>query len=337
MKESNRFNQKRHTALWFIKPAFYLLLALFLTGSMFLTACSTQWNPTTSNNTQTNSATSNSTPTNPTTASSTTVTTTPPAETATVKAVIGVIKVQGGAMLERDIIPQLCQVFSMSEPDVKNKLAAASSSTLINAGLTNFRRMEGIILPGEYEIVDGSTLEERVSDWVAASEKRYNKLLTSNINLNNLKPAEQLSLASMVEAECLSSTHQEEVATVFLNRLEDGSKLQSCVTAEYALGYQRPYLTGDDVTKASEYNTYYVSGLPVGPICAISDASLKASMSKKMNSDIYFFYYDYILNDMFFFDDYSRFKKEGSVSRQCFVAKSPVDKRAKINKQDLYH
>lgn len=305
-------NQGSHAALRWMKSSSRFLLTLLLAGSLFLTACSTTSRPTTR-------------------------TTSPQVKTTIDKAMIGAIKVRGGAMLEREIIPQLCKVFSLSEQEVKDTLAAKSFSTLINTRLTDFRRMEGMILPGEYEIYEGSTLEGQVFTWVAASEKRYNKLLSSNTSPNNLIMDKQLSLASVVEAECLAGAHEEEVATVFLNRLEDGSKLQSCVTAEYALGYQRPFLTGDDITKTSDYNTYYVSGLPVGPICAISDASLKAAMSNKMESDIYYFYYDYILNDMFFFTDYAKFQKEGDLSRKRFEENSAVDKRAKINKQELYH
>ena len=322
MNKSTKLNQNRLIALWWMKPLGSLLLTLLLAGSLFLTACSKLSSPT-------NTAQITEPPTETTTDKVI-------LETTTDKAVLGIINVQGGAILERDIIPQLCQVFSLSEQKVKDTLTAASSSTLINTLLTDFRRMEGMILPGEYVIAEGSTLEEKVSTWVSASEKRYSKLLSSNTSPNNLTPSKQLSLASIVEAECLASTHQKEVATVFLNRLADGSKLQSCVTAEYALSYQRPYLTGDDITKASDYNTYYVSGLPVGPICTISDTSLQAAMSKKMDSHIYYFYYDYILNDMFFFADYAKFRKEGSVSRQRFEDKSTVDKRAKINKQALY-
>jgi len=253
------------------------------------------------------------------------------------KVVIGVIKVKGGAILERDIIPQLCEVFKLSNEEVKDKLSEAISSKLINQSLTDFRRMEGMIIPGEYDITKDSTLEELICHWVSQSEKRYNEIFATSTNHNNLEPNRQLALASMVEAECLASAHHEKVATVFLNRLEDGSKLQSCVTAEYALGYQRPYLTSDDISKTSDYNTYQVQGLPVGPICAISDVSLKASIRKKLDTGIYFFYYDYVLNDMFFYEDYKKFMNEGTQSRKRFEANSTVDKRAKINKQALYH
>lgn len=260
----------------------------------------------------------------------------PAAQTSESKAIIGVVEVKGGDMLERDIIPQLSLVFSLSEKEVKDTLAASGSSNLISSKTTGFRRMEGMIPPGKYEIAKGSTLEENVSLWIAASEKRYSILCPSSTKTNDLPPAEQLALASMVEAECLAGSHNEEVATVFLNRLEDGSKLQSCVTAEYALGYQRPFLTTEDISVKNEYNTYYVKGLPAGPICTVSDPSLKAAAVQGNDSGIYYFYYDYILNDMFFFSDYSEFQKECRVSSQRFEENSKVDRHDKINKQVLY-
>jgi len=312
MNKTTKFNQNIHKKLSSRRPAGSIMLAFLLVSSLFLTSC------------RTSSGAAGQTALSP-------------SSTAKDKAVMGVIKVKGGAMLERDIIPQICEVYSLSEQEVKATLSTVRPSTLINAQLTDFRRMEGIILPGEYRITEGSELKKTVEDWVVASEKRYNKFLASDTNPNNLKPYEQLALASMVEAECLASTHQEEVATVFLNRLEAGAKLQSCVTAEYAIGYQRPYLTSDDVKKVSNYNTYYVKGLPVGPICVISDASLQVAMKKKKEGNIYYFYYDYIINNMFFFSDYTKFKQEGEVSKQRFKENSPVDLRAKINKQNLYH
>jgi cell division protein YceG involved in septum cleavage len=320
MHRLTKFNKNTHKALRWMKSASSFLLTLLLSTSLLLSACSKPSIPAVQTTEQVKEQTS-----------------VPASDNITKKAILGVIKINGGDLLERDIIPQLCKVFSLSEQKVKEALAAANSNILINTKLTDFRRMEGMILPGEYEITEGSTLEGQVSYWISESEKRYNKLLSTNNSLNNLKPAEQLSLAAMVEAECLISPHQEEVATVFLNRLKDGSKLQSCVTAEYALGYQRPYLTSEDVAKVSDYNTYYVSGLPIGPICAVSDASLQAAMHKKMDSNIYYFYYDYILNDIFFYSDYTKFRKEGAISRKNFEEKASIDKREKINKQLFCH
>jgi len=251
-------------------------------------------------------------------------------------ALIGVIRIEAGDMLERDIIPQLCQIFFLSEDEVKNELAAVSSS-LINQPLIGFRSVEGMIPPGEYEVRSGAALQEMISNWVAASEARMQRLLADQSALNHFSPPEQLILASIVQAECLAGVHQAEVAAVLQNRLADASRLQSCVTAEYALGFQRYYLTNDDIGLASEYNTYFVAGLPLGPICAVSDVALQAAMQPSINPELYFFFYDYLQNEMFFFTDYTDFQKEATASWQRFVEDSEVEATAQINKQELYH
>jgi UPF0755 protein len=302
------------------------MLTIVLTASLFLTACSKPVSTTLATEM----------PPTETIREETIPSETIIKETIPKKTTLGIIKIQGGDMLERDIIPQLCKVFSLSEEKVKDILTKASSNTLINTELKDFRRMEGMILPGEYTIYEDNTLEEKVSAWVLESEERYKSLLSNTTTPNELKAYEQLILASIVQAECLNNNHQEEVATVFLNRLEAKGKLRSCVTVEYANGYQRHYLTTQDVSIKSAYNTYYTDGLPIGPICAVSNDSLQAAVQKKMDSKAYYFYYDYILNDIFFFDDYTKFKKQGAVSRKLFEDKSPVGKRAKINKQELY-
>lgn len=251
-------------------------------------------------------------------------------------ALIGVIRIEAGDMLERDIIPQFCQIFLLSEDEVKDELAAASSN-LINQSLIGFRSMEGMIPPGEYEVRSEAALQEMISEWVAASEARVQRLLAAQPILNRLKQTEQLILASIVEAECLAGEHQAEVAAVLQNRLADAAQLQSCVTTEYALGFQRFYLTNDDIELVSEYNTYFVSGLPIGPICAVSDTALQAAMCLTTDPELYFFFYDYLQNEMLFFTNYTDFQREAAASWQHFVEDSEIDAAAQINKQELFH
>lgn len=251
------------------------------------------------------------------------------------ESVIATISVDAGSMLARDVIPQLAQAFSLPSEQVKSELSSARSG-LIGGRETGFRRMEGLIPPGDYAVRTGTSLSELVSQWVSDSERRYELVSASTTASNGLDGAQQLALASVVEAECLDGKHQSEVATVFLNRLATHSKLQSCATAEYALGYQRPYLLYKDVAVDSKYNTYVASGLPAGPICSVSDAALKAAVSKPLKSDIRYFYYDYVLNDLFFFSDYGKFRASGAVARNRFERTSKVGAHDKVNKQELY-
>lgn len=257
--------------------------------------------------------------------------TTPLPEKTSVK---GTVTVRGGDTLERDIIPQLCDVFSLSGEQVKDALSLAQSC-LIGNELTDFRRMEGIIVPGTYVVTD-ETPGEMIDVFVSSAEQRYDRLLAACSDANDLEAWERLALASIVDWECLSDEFQAEAAAVLLNRLEDGGKLQCCATVEYALGYSRPYLTSEDIEVASVYNTYEHRGLPPGPICTVDDISLSASMGKSTDGSLYFFFYDYAPATMQFFSDYNAFKEKANISRQMFLEAFDIGKHDMIDKRSVF-
>lgn len=252
------------------------------------------------------------------------------------KKAIGKIEVKNGQVLERDIIPQLAKAYGITDEEVKSAFSKAESE-LINPSLDGWRKMEGIILPGERNLTE-SDLEEQIKIFIEEAEERYKKIEAEvdQNNKNSLTPNERIVLASMVEAECLAGEKRQETADVFLNRLSENSKLQSCVTAEYALGYQRPYLTFDDIEVDSEYNTYEKSGLPIGPISSFSDESLKYAIGKSTNPDLIYFFYDYVTGEMSFYSDYEKFDSEGKITMDRFDKESKEGKFDKINKQELY-
>lgn len=244
------------------------------------------------------------------------------------------VVVRDGDTLEKDIIPQLCDVYALSEDQVKESLASAQSDMLIGENVEGFRRMEGILAPGRYQ-VKGEALEADMAVWIARAEKRYQQLADGQA-LNGLPPHEQLTLASVVEAECIGDAFEPQAAAVFLNRLDDGDKLRSCVTVEYALGYQRPYLTLDDLDVSSDYNTYQVRGLPPGPICAMDDESLAAAMAEPVDKALYYFFYDYAQNTMFFFEDYDTFKQQGKTSVALFKQTFDMDRFDIVDKRAVF-
>lgn len=91
-----------------------------------------------------------------------------------------------------------------------------------------------------------------------------------------------VTLASMIEKEAASKEDYGRVAAVFYNRMKLGMKLESDPTATYMSGISKLALTEAETGDANPYNTYYVPGLPVGPICNPSVAALQAAMSPDM-------------------------------------------------------
>ena len=86
-------------------------------------------------------------------------------------------------------------------------------------------------------------------------------------------------LASMIEKEASNEIDFARVSAVFHNRLKMGWKLESDPTATYLSGENKLVLSDAEIADANAYNTYYVTGLPVGPICNPSKAALTAAMN----------------------------------------------------------
>jgi UPF0755 protein len=64
--------------------------------------------------------------------------------------------------------------------------------------------------------------------------------------------------------------------------------LGSCATVQYILKERKPRLSNEDTQIDSPYNTYIVSGLPIGPIASPGREALMASMEPADTDYLYF-------------------------------------------------
>ena len=105
-------------------------------------------------------------------------------------------------------------------------------------------------------------------------------------------PEEALVLASIVEKETAVDGERALVASVFINRLKRGMRLQSDPTVVYGLTQgQAPLgraLTRKDLDMPSAYNTYLIDGLPPGPIANAGRAALQAVFNPATTGYLYF-------------------------------------------------
>ncbi len=106
---------------------------------------------------------------------------------------------------------------------------------------------------------------------------------------HNLTPQQAIIVASIVEEETNRNSEKPDIASVYLNRKEKGMKLQADPTAKFAYGdFTLRRITTVQTTLASPYNTYYVTGLPVGPICTPSVSSINAVLNASTTNYLYF-------------------------------------------------
>ena len=100
---------------------------------------------------------------------------------------------------------------------------------------------------------------------------------------------EALILASIVEKETGLREERPRIASVFINRLKSGMRLQSDPTVIYGIG---PAYDGDirtrDLTADTPYNTYTRAGLPPTPIALPGAESIQAVTHPAQTNDLYF-------------------------------------------------
>jgi UPF0755 protein len=104
---------------------------------------------------------------------------------------------------------------------------------------------------------------------------------------------EFVTLASIVEKETGRGDERSRVASVFVNRLRQGMRLQSDPTIIYGIfgGEGKPAdrpLYRSDIDTPTDYNTYTINGLPPGPIAIPGRAALEAVANPSQTNDLYF-------------------------------------------------
>jgi UPF0755 protein len=95
-------------------------------------------------------------------------------------------------------------------------------------------------------------------------------------------------LASIVEKETGLAEERPLIASVFLNRLKRGIRLESDPTVIYGLTGFNGNLTRKDLSKPTPYNTYLVPGLPPGPIANPGLDAMKAVLFPAKTNYLYF-------------------------------------------------
>lgn len=152
---------------------------------------------------------------------------------------------------------------------------------------------EGAIMPDTYVFRRGLTRQKMLEDMETAQGKLLDELWNARSPTSILKTKEQaVTLASIVEKETGIAEERPLVASVFLNRLLQGIRLQSDPTIIYGLvggkGKLDRGLTKADLASDTPYNTYRIDGLPPGPIANPGRASLEAVLNPPDTGYIYF-------------------------------------------------
>lgn len=140
--------------------------------------------------------------------------------------------------------------------------------------------LEGFLFPATYEIPIDSTAAELRDQMLQAFANNVSDTLVRDASSAGFTMYQVVTLASIVEREAVLPSERPTIASVYLNRLEVGQKLDADPTTQYAIGSSRdgswwPQITVQDYQFDNLYNTYVYPGLPPGPIANPSVSSIR--------------------------------------------------------------
>ncbi|MBN1928464.1 MAG: endolytic transglycosylase MltG [Chlorobiaceae bacterium] len=147
---------------------------------------------------------------------------------------------------------------------------------------------EGYLFPGTYNFAWASTPDEVVAFLAGRFRAFYSDSLKQAAARAGFDENRLLTLASIVEAETPLDEEKPLIASVYLNRLKIGMRLQADPTVQYAIDGEARRLSYKDLETDSPYNTYRHPGLPPGPICNPGEASIRAVLNPAKTDYLYF-------------------------------------------------
>ncbi|WP_179379780.1 endolytic transglycosylase MltG [Jannaschia marina] len=153
---------------------------------------------------------------------------------------------------------------------------------------------EGSLAPDTYDVARGSAAEDLVNRMRLSQERILAEAWAARApDLPIETPEEALILASIVEKETGVPEERRTVSAVFVNRLNQGMRLQTDPTVIYGItnGQGGPLGRGiraSELRAETPYNTYVIDGLPPTPIANPGAASIRAALDPEETEFLFF-------------------------------------------------
>ena len=148
--------------------------------------------------------------------------------------------------------------------------------------------LEGYLYPETYYFSKGEGAKKIIQTMVSTFNQFYTPDMEEKARGLSMTRQEIVTLASIIEKETSVGKERPLIAAVFHNRLKRRIRLQSDPTVIYGLPNFNGNLTRKDLRAYSPYNTYWVRGLPPGPIANPGRESLLAVLNPAQVEYLYF-------------------------------------------------
>lgn len=196
------------------------------------------------------------------------------------------ILVDGKSLMHSVTIPE-----GLTVQQIFDRIA---NSDVLTGDLPKDLPVEGSLVADTLSFTRGTTREEVVTRLQSAQSKLVDEVWAKRRDGLPVKDKNEfVTLASIVEKETGVASERPHVASVFVNRLNQGMRLQSDPTIIYGIfgGRGKPSdrpIYKSDIEKETPYNTYIIKALPPTPIANPGRDALEAVANPLDTKDLYF-------------------------------------------------
>lgn len=188
--------------------------------------------------------------------------------------------------LKEDLAQKIAANFECDSASVMAVLNDPKTAEAFNVNDNTFLTT---VIPNSYSIFWNTSPEKIIEKLHSEKEKFWTTERLNKARALNLTPEQVYTMASIVEEETNKEHDKGLIASVYMNRISAGMKLQADPTVKFAMknfGLKR--ILYKHLAYESPFNTYQNAGLPPGPICTPSIKTIDAVLNMPQTNYIYF-------------------------------------------------
>jgi UPF0755 protein len=145
------------------------------------------------------------------------------------------------------------------------------------------------VIPNTYSILWNTSFPKIFKKLHSEQQKFWNSQRKQKASALNMSPTQVYTMASIVEEETNKEEDKGKIASVYINRIETGMKLEADPTVKFAMkDFKLNRIMHKHLAYPSPYNTYQHTGLPPGPICTPSTKTIDAVLNAPQTNYIFF-------------------------------------------------
>jgi len=184
------------------------------------------------------------------------------------------------------LIKKIAENFECESAIISNFL---NSNDSLRSFAVDTNTVMSLIMPGSYNILWNAPFQSIFKTLHQAHQKFWTAERLKNAEALGFNPQQVYTIASIVEEETNKEEDKGKIASVYINRLNQGMALGADPTIKFALkDFSLRRIYEKHLFVQSPYNTYRNKGLPPGPICTATEKTIDAVLNAPATNYLFF-------------------------------------------------